>query len=39
MSYKRRTCKCGHNKKAHEYYFGCRRCNCSRFRRKKKGEK
>jgi len=26
MSYKRKTCICGHNKRAHEYYYGCNRC-------------
>lgn len=39
MSYKRKTCKCGHNKKVHSYYWGCRKCECSQFKRKVKGEK
>ncbi len=40
MAYKRKTCICGHNKKAHGYYFGCKRnrCGCEVFQRKKKDE-
>ena len=42
MAYKRKTCKCGHNKKAHGGYFfpQCRKksCYCSKFQRKQKGE-
>ena len=38
MSYKRKTCRCGHNKKAHGYYYGCNRCDCTVFKERKKGE-
>jgi len=34
----RKTCKCGHNKKVHGYYYGCDRCGCQKFRPKAKGE-
>ena len=27
----KKTCKCGHNKKAHGYYYGCYICDCQRF--------
>lgn len=26
-----KTCICGHNKKAHSYYYGCNRCSCQKF--------
>jgi hypothetical protein len=39
MSYKRKICRCGHNKRVHGYYFGCSRCDCQVFHRKQKGEK
>lgn len=39
MGYKRKICICGHNKKAHNYYFGCNKCECQRFNRKRKGQK
>lgn len=41
MAYKRKTCICGHNKKAHSYFWGCNKCKgkCASFKRKNKGQK
>ena len=35
MSRKPKTCVCGHNKKAHGYYYGCDRCGCLVFKPRK----
>ncbi len=37
MSRKQKTCICGHNKRAHGYYYGCNknRCGCQVFKRRK----
>lgn len=32
--YKRKTCICEHNKRAHSYFRGCHKCDCQTFEKK-----